>query len=341
MKGLNKILKNRVMGSVWFLLLLIFLVGCVNHDFWRPSSIMNCFNDSVVFTFLAIGSAFVIMTGEIDVSVGAILGISSAVGATMLRNGDNWILAVATAILVGAFIGLINGIGVSLLNIPSLIFTLGVNGVVRGAIYVYTKGAWIENLPAGYTKLSNQNLIGSLTIFYGIALIIVIVAHYLLVKTRRGKYFIAVGDNISGATLVGIPTMQTKIVAYRLCGVFAAIAGMIYTSRIGFITPTAGNSYEMKAIAACVLGGISLSGGQGNVIGAAVGAIIMSSISRMLVFLGFSSDYDNTITGILLIVIVVVTTVMQNGTITRTKHEILKARTALGGIEKEGQGEVV
>ncbi len=328
MSYLKKILKARAMGSFLFLVLLFFLVGCVNSDFWQPISIMNCFNDSVVFTFLAAGIAFVILTGEIDVSIGAVLGMSSAVGATLLRDGSSWQLAVLAAVLVGALIGLVNGFGVSVLGIPSLIFTLGVNGVVRGLIYVYTGGAWVENLPADYTKFSNQLLIGSLTVFYAFAIVVVLAAHFILTKTRRGKYFIAVGDNISGATLVGIPTRQTKIMAYVLCGIFAAVAGMIYTSRIGFITPTAGNNYEMKAIAACVLGGISLTGGQGSVIGAAIGAIIMSSISRILVFLGFSSDYDNTITGIMLITIVVVTTVMQNRAVIKTKHEILRARTA-------------
>lgn len=330
-------MKARAMGSFLFLVALIFLVGLVNRDFWQPTTILNCFNDSVVFTLLAVGIAFVILTGEIDVSIGAVLGMSAAVGATMLRDGANWFVAILAAIVIGAVIGAVNGFGVSVLKIPSLIFTLGVNGVVRGLIYVYTNGAWVENLPAGYTRLSNVKLVGELTIFYAGVVIIVLVAHYILTQTRRGKYFIAVGDNISGATLVGIPTTQTKIVAYMLCGMFAAAAGMVYTSRIGFITPTAGNGYEMKAIAACVLGGISLTGGQGSLIGAAIGAIIMSSISRILVFLGFSSDYDNTITGIMLITIVVITTVAQNRVIVRNRHDILSARTAINA-ETVGAG---
>lgn len=336
MSQLKKILKSHEMSSFLFLAGLIFLVGCVNKSFWQPMTIMNCFNDSVVFTLLACGIAFVILTGEIDVSIGAVLGMSAAVGATMLRDGSNWITAVLAAMAVGALIGLVNGIGVSLLNIPSLIFTLGINGVVRGFIYVYTKGAWVENLPAGYTRLSNKNLAGHITIFYAVVLVVVVAAHLVLTRTKKGKYLIAVGDNAAGATLVGIPAAQTKVIAYVLSGCFAAAAGMVYTSRIGFITPTAGNGYEMKAIAACVLGGISLSGGQGSLIGASIGAVIMSSISRILVFLGFSSDYDNTITGILLISIVVINTVAQNRAIVRTRHEILSARTSLQPGRKGG-----
>lgn len=340
MNRLKQLFKARAMGSVLFLLLLFFLVGCVNHDFWKPAAIINCFNDSVVFTLLAAGIAFVILTGEIDVSIGAVLGMSAAVGATMLRDGSGWAAALTAALAIGAVIGFVNGYGVAVLGIPSLIFTLGVNGVVRGLIYVFTGGAWVENLPAAYTRLSNLHLAGDLTAFYIAAFMIVLAVHFLLTKTRRGKYFIAVGDNAAGAALVGIPAVQTKIAAYVLSGIFAAAAGMVYTSRIGFITPTAGSGYEMKAIAACVLGGISLAGGQGSVVGAAIGVVIMSSVSRILVFLGLSSDYDNTITGIMLITIVVVTTVLQNRAIVRTRHEILSARTALDrepGNDTSGQ----
>ena len=133
---------------------------------------------------------------------------------------------------------------------------------------------------------------------------------------------------MQGAALVGIPTKEVKVLSYILCGICASVAGMLYSSRVGFITPIAGNGYEMKAIAACVIGGIALTGGQGSVLGATIGATIMSSISRSLVFLGFSSDYDNTITGIILIVIVVVTTVSQNRELIKNKREVLLARTS-------------
>ncbi|WP_349674446.1 ABC transporter permease [Lacrimispora sp.] len=331
---MRKILKSREINSFLFLAGLIFLVGLINPSFWKPATIINCFNDSVVFTFLSAGIAFVILTGEIDVSIGAVLGLSAAVGATLLRDGCGIAAALFASVLVGTVVGVINGIGVAVLNIPSLIFTLGVNGVVRGIIYVYTKGAWVENLPADFTLMSNRFLTKNVTYFYGAAVLVVIIGHIILTKTRKGKYFVAVGDNSAGATLVGIPANKIKILAYVLCGIFSSFAGMIYASRIGFITPTAGNGYEMKAIAACVLGGLSLTGGVGSLLGASIGAVIMSSISRILVFLGFSSDYDNTITGFLLLTIVVINTTAQNHTVRKNLHEILLARTAQKGGEK-------
>lgn len=336
MEKLKKILKARETGSLLFLILIIIIVGIINPAFWQAQTLFNVLNDSVVFTLLAVGIGFVILTGEIDVSIGAVLGISAAIGSTMLRNGANIWSATAAALLSGAAIGIVNGIGTSCLHIPSLIFTLGTNGVVRGLIYVYTNGAWVENLPASFTKASNIKLLGDLTVFYAFTIIIVFSINLITIKTRQGKYFRAVGDNIAGANLVGIPTTWTKILAYTLCSIFAAAAGMVYSSRIGFITPMAGNGYEMKAIAACVIGGIALTGGQGSLMGAAIGAIIMSSISRILVFLKFSSDYDNTITGVMLIVIVVVTTHAQNKAIIKNRREILLARVSALG-QKQNQ----
>jgi Ribose/xylose/arabinose/galactoside ABC-type transport systems, permease components len=336
MNEVKKIFKIREITSFLFLIVLFAIVGSVNSSFLSPTSLLNCFNDSVVFTLLAVGIAFVILTGEIDVSIGATLGLSAAVSSTLLRDGSNWAVAFAAGLLVGVVVGLINGFGVSVLNVPSLIFTLGTNGLIRGSIYVFTNGAWVENLPPAFTKLSKVKLAGDLTVFYVAVIVLVIIAHFVLTRTRRGKYFIAVGDNAAGATLVGIPAVNTKIIAYILCGLFASVAGIIYSARIGFITPTAGSGYEMKAIAACVLGGISLTGGLGSLVGASIGAVIMSSVSRILVFLGFSSDYDNTITGILLIAIVVIDAVSQNRAAVKNRHMRLAARAStVKGDEQE------
>ena len=337
MNYIKKIAKAREASSLLFLIILFAIVGCINISFLAPSSIAACFNDSVVFTLLAVGMAFTIFIGEIDVSVGANLGFTASVVGSLLRDGHNWVFCFAVGILIGAVIGLVNGWGVAVLNIPSLIFTLGTNGVLRGLIYVYTNGAWVENLPGAFTAYSSKTMLGDLTGYYLVTIIAVIIIHILLTRTRKGKYFIAVGDNAGGATLVGIPTMWTKITAYILCGVFAAIASILYASRIGFITAIAGNGYEMKAVAACVIGGISLSGGLGSVIGASIGAVIMSSVSRILVFMGFSSDYDNTITGVMLIVIVVVDALMQRHAAERIRRERLSARASHTTEENGGE----
>lgn len=333
---MKKILKSREITSFLFLIVLFLIVGVINPSFLTVGNIVACFNDSVVYIIISVGMAFAIFIGEIDVSVGANLGFTATVVSCMLRDGENWFLAFTIGILIGAAIGLFNGWGVAVMGVPSLIFTLGTNGVMRGMMYVYTGGAWVENLPAEFKKLYTNTLIGSVSINFAVVAAAVVVIHLLLKKTKRGRYFIAVGDNPAGATLVGIPATQTKVVAYIICGICAAISGIVFSSRIGFVTATSGNGYEMKAVAACVLGGISLSGGVGSVIGASIGAVIMASISRLLVFMELGSTYDNTITGIMLLAIVVADSLMQRNAAEKNRRQRLAARTLSG--EKAGKG---
>lgn len=337
MDRLKSILKIKELKPLLFLIVLFLGVGIVNPSFLSMNSIMMTLNGSVVYIIAAIGIAFVIITGEIDVSLGAAIGMCAAISATMIRDGASWFLAVLTAVIVGALIGAINGFGVTKLKIPSIIMTLGTCGIIRGLIYVFTDGKWVENLPSEFKSLSQKSIGGTITFFLLGALVLMAVIHFVLTRTRKGRWFAAVGDNIGGATLLGIPTDFTKIAAFVLCGICAAIAGVLYVSRVGFVTPMAGNGYEMKAIAACVLGGISLTGGVGSVIGAAVGASIMASISRILVFIGISSDYDNTITGILLITIVVIDALMQQHSSEKARRTRLAARTAIHEAKEAAQ----
>lgn len=311
--------------SIIFLILLFVGVGFINASFLTLDNIMLSLNSSVIYTVVALGIAFVIITGEIDVSVGATLGMTAAVCGSLVRDG-NVPMGIFWALLIGLGIGLINGYGVTVLRIPSIIMTLGTNGIVRGLIYVYTDGKWVENVPLQFKSLSQEKIFGSFTWFYFLTIIVMALAHLFMTKSRIGRYFKAVGDNPNGANLLGIPVSGTKMTAFVLSGLFASIGGIMYVSRVGFITPIAGNGYEMKVIAACVLGGISLTGGVGSLMGATVGAAIMASISRVLVFLGFPSDYDNTITGILLIVIVVFDAVLQNSSAEKVRKQRLSAK---------------
>ena len=333
---MKKIVKAREFSSFLFLIALFAIVGIINPAFLSADNIIACFNESVVYIIISAGMAFAIFIGEIDVSVGANLGFVATVVSSMLRDGQNWAVAFITGIVIGALIGLFNGWGVAVMGVPSLIFTLGTNGVMRGMMYVYTGGAWVENLPPAFSHMYTATLVGSLSICFAVTAVCIIIIHLILKHTKHGKYFIAVGDNPSGATLVGIPALQTKIAAYVICSICAAIAGIVFSSRIGFVTATSGNGYEMKAVAACVLGGISLSGGVGSVIGSSVGAIIMASISRLLVFMGFGSTYDNAITGIMLIVIVVADALMQRRSAEMNRRQRLAARTAGTANEKGG-----
>lgn len=328
MNAVKKLVKAREFTSFLFLAALFLIVGVINPAFLSLDNISACFNSSVVYTLIAVGMAFAIFIGEIDVSVGSTMGLSAAVAGTMIQNGSNWFLAFAAGILIGVVVGLVNGWGVAVMKIPSLIFTLGTNGVLRGMMYLQVGVEQVNSLPKEFKDMSSRTLVGSFTIYYCCAVLLTIGIHLLLTRTRRGRYFIAVGDNTSGAELVGIPATRTKVTAYLICGVLSAAAGIIFASRIGIVTSLSGNGYEMKAVAACVLGGISLSGGVGSVIGAGIGAVIMASISYLLVFMGFSSNYDNAITGVILITIVVADALMQYRAAVNNRHARLAARTS-------------
>lgn len=337
MSAVKKFFKAREFTSFLFLAALFLIVGVINPSFLKPGNISACFNTSVVYTLVAVGMAFTIFIGEIDVSVGSTLGLSAAVVGTMIQNGSNWFAAFAVGILIGVVVGLINGWGVAVMKIPSLIFTLGTNGILRGLMYLRVGVEQVNSLPKEFKDISSKTLIGDFTIYYCCAVILTVAIHVLLTRTKRGRWFIAVGDNAGGAQLVGIPATRTKVMAYLICGVLSAVAGIIFASRIGIVTSLSGNGYEMKAVAACVLGGISLSGGVGSVIGAGIGAVIMASISYLLVFMKFSSNYDNAITGVILITIVVVDALVQRRAAVQNRHARLAARTSAAPAGKEAE----
>lgn len=329
MNKIQNLFKARWMSSLIFLLLLFLITGIADPAFLNYSSIISCFNTATMYTLLAVGIAFVIMTGEIDVSIGSTLGITAAMTGLIAQNDGSVVMMLLACVATGAVVGLVNGVGVAYFGVPSLIFTLGTNSVVRGLIYILTDGRTVENFGGTIASYGNKTLFAEITVYYAIAVALVAVSHFILTKTRKGKYFIAVGDNAGGANLVGISVLGTKILAYVLCGLFAGLGGFVFASKYGQVMTVAGNGYEMTAIAACVIGGISLSGGLGNMVGAALGAVIMSSISRLLVFIGLPATYNNTITGVMLIVIVVLDALTQSRSIEMSRRKRLLSRTAV------------
>lgn len=338
MSKLQNLFKARWMSSLIFLILLFVITGIAAPSFVSYSNIIACFNTATMYTLLAVGISFVIMTGEIDVSIGSILGLTAAMTGLIAQQNGSILLMIVLVLVTGAVIGLINGVGVAYFGVPSLIFTLGINSIIRGLIYILSNGRTVENFSGLISEYGSKTLFAEITIYYAIALVLVAITHFVLSRTRKGKYFIAVGDNAGGAQLVGISVLKTKILAYILCGMFAGLGGYVFASKYGQVQTVAGNGYEMTAIAACVLGGISLSGGMGNVIGAALGAVIMSSVGRLLVFIGLPPTYNNTITGIMLIVIVVVDALAQSRAVENARRKRLLSRTAEnaaeGGVRK-------
>jgi AI-2 transport system permease protein len=300
-------------------------VGIFNPGFLSRNNILLILNDSVVFTMLAVGTSFVIITGEIDVSIGAVTGLCAAVAGSLIRNGMAFAPALAFTLFLGLVCGLVNGLGFMFLKIPSIIITLGTSGIIRGIIYVYTGGRWVEDMPRAFKDLSRVSFMG-ISVFYWIALIAAAAGTLIMTRTRQGRYFAAIGDNIACATFLGIPVRFTRMLAFALGSFFAGAGGIMFASRVGFVAPIAGTGYEMRAIAACVLGGVSLSGGVGSLVGASMGAIIIASIRPILVFLNFAAD-DDMITGTILIAIIVIDALLQHRTVEKARRQRLLAKT--------------
>ncbi|MFB4167383.1 ABC transporter permease [Virgibacillus sp. JSM 102003] len=325
MSIIKNITKQREFRTFLFLVTLFVLVGLINSDFLSFKNLYNSLQSSLLYIVLSIGMTFVLLTGRIDISVGGILGLSAAVSGIILRDGGSIIVAVIVAILVGGFVGLLNGLGTTKLKIPSFIMTLGMLGITRVVQVIYTDGLWVENLPVSFKQISQIDVFG-VNLLSLIVIATVILIHLYLSKTKKGRYFKAVGDNEEGAVLLGIPVKRYVILSFIISGVCSAVAGLIFASQIGFISTNAGSGIEMTVIAATVLGGVSLSGGIGSVIGAGIGAIIITSINSALVFMKVPAFWNDAISGSLLITIVVIDSLLARKNSKKAKKERLNAR---------------
>lgn len=333
---LSRLFKSREISTIVVLVVFTLLIGFTNSAYLAPKNLMLILSSSVMYVFLAMGMAFVLLIKEVDVSVGATLGLTAAVSATMLRNGSSMAVVVPVTILIGLLIGLINGYGVTAFRVPSIIMTLGTMGVIRGLITIYTGGKWVENLPGYVTQAAQASLFGSINLFVLATIIAVIVVHLLVVKTVGGRHFAAVGDNIDGANMMGIRVNRVKVLAFVFSGVCSALAGLVYVSQVGFVSDIAGNGLEMTTIASCVIGGVSMSGGVGSILGAAFGAVFMTSINSALVFLKVPAYWNNGISGALLIIVVVADAVFHQYSREQARRQRLLARTAnVGGMDHE------
>lgn len=225
--SIGKIFKSRELSTLIILVIFFLLIGAVNRNYLAPKNLMLILSGSVMYISLAIGMAFVLLIKEVDVSVGATLGFTAAVSATLLRGGISLAVVIPVALLIGAAIGIVNGYGVTAFRVPSIIMTLGTMGVIRGVITIYTGGKWVENVPSYFKNAAQAELFGFLNVFVLLTAAVVVVLHLVVSETQQGKHFAAVGDNIDGANMMGIKVDRVKILAFVFSGVFSAVAGLV------------------------------------------------------------------------------------------------------------------
>ncbi|EOU1701899.1 TPA: ribose ABC transporter permease [Clostridium perfringens] len=285
------------------LVLLCIVITIVTPNFLSVSNITNVFTQVSVNAIIAIGMTFVILTGGIDLSVGSTLAISGAVGASIVKSTGNVFLAIIVAAVIGIAVGLINGLLVSKGKLQAFIVTLATMTIFRGATLVFTDGTPISKLPEAFVKIGNGKL-GFMPIPVIITIIIAIIAVYALSQTRFGRYLYALGGNEDASRLSVINTDKIKTLVYVVSGFASAIAGVIITSRIGSASPNAGTGFELDAIAAVVIGGTSLAGGEGTITGTLIGALIIGVLNNGLNLMNVSPFYQSIVKGLVILIAV-------------------------------------
>lgn len=286
------------------LVILCVVISMITPRFLTVTNILNVLTQVSVNAIIAVGMCFVILTGGIDLSVGSILAITGAVAAALVKSNMNVFLIIIIVLIIGALIGLFNGILVSKGKIQAFIVTLATMTVFRGVTYVYTKGTPISGLSSDFTVIGNGKLAG-IPIPVILILIVVLAAWYVLTQTRYGRYVYAVGGNEDSARLSGINTDKIKTLVYVIVGVTSALSGIVVTSRIGSASPNAGSGFELDAIAAVVLGGTSLAGGEGSVIGTIIGAMIIGVLNNGLNLMNVSPFYQLIVKGFVILLAVI------------------------------------
>lgn len=295
-------------GIVFVFFAFCIVLALANPNFLKPKNLINVLRQVSINGLLSIGMTFVILTGGIDLSVGSVLAFSGVVGASFVSNAFGgrgeaypvW-MAILAAVGVCAALGAVSGILVSRLRVPAFVATLGMLSMARGFTFIYTNGMPIPNISEDFLVIGQGIILGGLPLPVVIFLAVFAIAWVVLYKTRFGRYIYAVGGNEKSAKVSGVNTRLVIFSAYVISGILAAIGGLILTARTTAGLPQAGTSYELDAIAAVVIGGTSLTGGQGDLVGTLFGALIIGVINNGLDLLGVSSYYQQVIKGAIII----------------------------------------
>lgn len=296
---MNKDVKSTLLKfkSLLGLIVLCVIISIATPRFLNINNILNVLTQVSVNAILAIGMSFVILTGGIDLSVGSTLALAGAIAATFAKGSNGGILVpLLIAIVLGAIIGLFNGLFVSKGKMQAFIVTLASMTIFRGATYVYTNGTPVSGISGNFINIGNKKIAG-IPMPVLIIFLIFIIAWYILTQTRYGRYVYALGGNEDSARLSGINTNKVKTLVYVISGITAALAGVIVTSRVGSASPNAGAGFELDAIAAVVLGGTSLSGGEGSITGTLIGAMIIGVLNNGLNLMNVSPYYQSIVKG--------------------------------------------
>lgn len=285
------------------ILIIIFVVFCfASSRFLRFDNVMNIMKQTSINAFISLGMLVILITGGIDLSVGANCAFATCVMGLVFKGGiDNPVILIAVCVITGTLVGVINGLLLTKLHLPHpFISTLGMCNIVRGFALFLTNAATINNFPDGVTFIGSQTIAGFPISFF-LVIIFCIIFHIMLTKTGFGRQIYCVGGNFEAAKLSGIKSDKILTLCYTICGLMAGIAGVILVGRVGTAYPLSGDTYDTDAIAACIIGGASFLGGKGTVLGTLIGALFIAVLNNGLSILGASSYIQQIVLGFVII----------------------------------------
>ncbi len=303
-------MRARRFGTVIGLLFLCAVLWALTPHFLTVSNLLNIVQQTSINAIVAAGMTFVIISGGIDLSVGSIVALSGVVLGTLLQSGQPVAIAIPAAAAVGIGCGLLNGALVSCGRLPPFIATLGMMSVARGAALVFTEGRPVSGFDAGFRWLATGNA-GVIPAPVIVMLLVYALAHVALTRTTFGRYVYAIGGNEEATRLSGVAVRFHKTAIYGVSGLMSAVAAIVLTARLNSAQPIAGMMYELDAIAATVIGGTSLMGGEGSLGGTLVGALIMGVLRNGLNLLGVSSFLQQIVIGAVIVGAVLVDTMLK------------------------------
>jgi ribose transport system permease protein len=302
--------------SLMALFILCVVISLLSDKFLTATNLWNVMRQISVNICISVGMTLVVLTSGIDLSVGSVLALCGAITAGLLKNGIEipssnlfigfTILGASVAgLLVGSLLGWFNGWTITKFKVPPFVATLAMLTVARGLTMLWTKGFPISNLGENFARPGTGWFLG-VPMPVWISGIIVFIAVVIINKTKLGRYIYAIGGNENAATLSGINVKKIKIAVYTIAGGLAAVGGILVTSRLDAAQPNAGTGYELDSIAAVVIGGTSLSGGRGSVLGTVLGAVIIGVLNNGLVLLNVSPFWQQVIKGFVILIAVVI-----------------------------------
>jgi ribose transport system permease protein len=302
--------------SLIALFILCLVIGLLSDKFFTAANAWNVMRQISVNICISVGMTLVVLTAGIDLSVGSVLALCGAITAGLLKSGieiptlDLYIGftllgGILAGVLTGSLLGAFNGWAITRFNVPPFVATLAMLTIARGLTMLWTKGFPISGLGEKFSYLGTGWFLG-IPLPVWISGLIVFVAIIITNKTRIGRYIYAIGGNESASKLSGINIKRIKILVYAIAGGLAAIGGLIVTSRLDSAQPNAGFSYELDAIAAVVIGGTSLSGGRGSILGTVQGAIIIGVLNNGLVLLNVSPFWQQVVKGLVILLAVII-----------------------------------